>query len=150
MPAVSRPGRHGCGGAPENLLTLVNSQRTDRTEGAGGAAGPGAALERPGVPFRGPVLRWDGNGSSALIAPSPPQSVPAGPDTRLRLIEPPVLLDRLAEGDYQKAIETYERRLIEAGLAHCGGRIKPTSRLLGISRTTLKARIEKYGLSAVA
>jgi DNA-binding NtrC family response regulator len=56
----------------------------------------------------------------------------------------------LADGAYTEAIERYEHRLIDAGLARCGGRNKIAARLPGIACTALRNRIEKYGLSAVA
>jgi DNA-binding NtrC family response regulator len=56
----------------------------------------------------------------------------------------------LADCAYTEAIEGYERRLIDAGLARCGGHNKIAARLPGIACTALRDRIEKYGLSAVA
>lgn len=52
--------------------------------------------------------------------------------------------------DYESAMERFDRALIEDGLAQCGGRIAETSRLLGISRPTLRARITRYGLATGA
>lgn len=54
----------------------------------------------------------------------------------------------LALGGYEEALERYDRDLIAAGLARCGGRVRETSRLLGISRNTLRGKIRKYGLPA--
>ena len=49
--------------------------------------------------------------------------------------------------NYESAMELCDRVLIEVGLAQCEGRIAETSRLLGITRPTLRARIAKYGLA---
>jgi len=62
-------------------------------------------------------------------------------------VEVPASLPGPAAGDYESAMEICDRVLIEAGLAQCGGRIAETSRLLGITRPTLRARITKYGLA---
>lgn len=61
--------------------------------------------------------------------------------------EPPPRPDRLAPGDYETAMERYEREVIEAGLAQSHGRIAETCRLLGISRTMLRERMRRYGLA---
>lgn len=97
-----------------------------------------------------PILLSGNCHSPPRKASSPPKTARRGPEAQLLLIEPPAPPDRLTDGAYKEAIESYERRLIETGLARCGGHIKPACRLLGISRTKLQDRIEKYGLSAVA
>jgi len=52
----------------------------------------------------------------------------------------------LAEGGYQEALDGYDRRLLEAALDRCEGRIRQTARLLGIARNTLKAKMDRYGI----
>ena len=64
--------------------------------------------------------------------------------------ERPVEVTDLSQRGYEEALEHYERGLILAGLAKCGGRINQTAQLLGIARNTLRARIEKYNLASVA
>lgn len=54
----------------------------------------------------------------------------------------------LVQESYEGAMERYDRDLIAAGLARCGGRVRETSRLLGISRNTLRGKLRKYGLMA--
>ena len=49
--------------------------------------------------------------------------------------------------DLDGAIETLERRLISAALAHTGGQKKAAARLLGISFRSLRYRLTKLGLS---
>ena len=69
----------------------------------------------------------------------PAQSAPVAP-------EPPELPPTLANGGYEAARERYDRQLIAAALEECGGRLRETTRLLGISRNTLRAKMVKYGL----
>lgn len=54
----------------------------------------------------------------------------------------PVALD----GNYKTVLETFDAGLIKAALERNSGEIKATSRTLGISKNTLKARMAKYGL----
>jgi tetratricopeptide (TPR) repeat protein/bacterioferritin-associated ferredoxin len=69
----------------------------------------------------------------------PSQPAPVAP-------EPPEPPPSLADGGYEAALERYDRQLIAAALEECGGRIRETARLLGISRNTLRAKMGKYGL----
>jgi len=69
----------------------------------------------------------------------PSQPAPVAP-------EPPEPPPSLANGGYEAARERYDRQLIAAALEECGGRIRETSRLLGISRNTLRTKMGKYGL----
>lgn len=69
--------------------------------------------------------------------PAPP--APAAP-------EPPEPPPGLANGGYEAALERYDRQLVAAALGQCGGSIRETTRLLGISRNTLRAKMAKYGL----
>jgi DNA-binding protein Fis len=64
----------------------------------------------------------------------------------VRAPEPPPVPSHLTAGDYEKALEHYERHLITAALARCQGHLSETCRLLGISRNTLKSRMKQYGL----
>ncbi len=52
----------------------------------------------------------------------------------------------LADGGYERALNRYDRRLIEAALDESEGRIRETARLLGIARNTLKAKMERYDI----
>lgn len=74
-----------------------------------------------------------------------PVSLPAQPV--LSAPEPPALPASLADGGYEAALERYDRQLIAAALAQCGGRVRETTRLLGISRNTLRAKMRKFGLT---
>lgn len=64
-------------------------------------------------------------------APPPPPPVPAAGDG----------LDR-----FQTARDAYDRTLVAAALEQTGGNISEASRLLGMSRPTLRARMRLYGL----
>lgn len=64
---------------------------------------------------------------------------------------PPKALDKPSEtagpvGGYDEAWERYDRALIMAALERCGGRVRETSRLLKISRNTLRDRMKRYGI----
>jgi hypothetical protein len=70
--------------------------------------------------------------------PLPAQPAPVAP-------EPPELPFSLGGGGYEGALARYDRQLVAAALEECGGRIRETARLLGISRNTLRAKMGKYG-----
>ncbi len=55
-------------------------------------------------------------------------------------------LEPLDDGGYQRALEAYDRQLLEAALERSDGKIRETARLLGIARNTLKAKMKRYGL----
>lgn len=69
--------------------------------------------------------------SKAAPAPPPPPPAPAAGDG----------LDR-----FQTAREAYDRTLVAAALEQTGGNVSEASRLLGMSRPTLRARMRLYGL----
>ena len=72
----------------------------------------------------------------------------AGPSASPELPEPPPMpaAEESTPGSFQAAREEYDRRLIAAALERSGGNLSEASRLLGISRNTLKARMRVYGL----
>ena len=71
-------------------------------------------------------------------APSPAPPVPAPP--------PPPAAEATAPGSFQAAREEYDRQLVTAALERSGGNLSEASRILGISRNTLKVRMRRYGL----
>src|SRR5215210_135514 len=72
----------------------------------------------------------------------------AGPSASPELPEPPPLpaAEESTPGSFQAAREEYDRRLVATALERSGGNLSEASRLLGISRNTLKARMREYGL----
>jgi DNA-binding NtrC family response regulator len=70
--------------------------------------------------------------ANATPAPPPPPPVPAAGDGLSR---------------FQTARDAYDRTLVTAALEQTGGNVSEASRLLGISRPTLRARMRAYGLS---
>ncbi len=54
---------------------------------------------------------------------------------------------QLAIRGHEEAIECCEQQLIAAGLAQCGGKVRETARLLGISRNTVRDKAKKYGMA---
>jgi DNA-binding NtrC family response regulator len=72
--------------------------------------------------------------------------LPAGPDSQGSVRRGPagnIVLDFPDEG---LSLEAVERALLTAALAKAGGNRSGAARLLGISRDTLRYRLEKYGL----
>ncbi|HKH44131.1 MAG TPA: sigma 54-interacting transcriptional regulator [Thermoanaerobaculia bacterium] len=101
-----------------------------------------AAIHRACVLAAGDTLTVTDFGWIALNVQGPPAALARPPEV-------PGLLPtiHLAGGGYEEALERYDRQLITAGLAQCGGKIRETARLLGIARNTLRAKMKKYGLS---
>ena len=56
------------------------------------------------------------------------------------------LVDRLLTGGHENLIEDLERLLIARALEKMNGNQLRTARLLGITRNTLRSRIDKFGL----
>ena len=83
--------------------------------------------------------------SGALVLPRL-QAETAAP--RPALPEPPPLPaeEDTEPGSFQEAREEYERRLIAAALERSGGNVSHASRLLGMSRNTVRAKMRRYGL----
>ena len=52
-----------------------------------------------------------------------------------------------ASGLHALVISEVEKPLIEAVLAHCGHNQSKASKILGLSRSTLRKKIDQYGLS---
>ena len=53
-------------------------------------------------------------------------------------------LQPLLTSGLQETMENYERRLIEGALHRCNGNVEKTARILGIHRTTLLRKLQKY------
>ncbi len=71
----------------------------------------------------------------------------AGPEHRLDVIElARDLLARGEEGVYEKVSRAVDRAVLEVALRHTGGNQVSASQLLGISRTTLRAKLQSLGL----
>jgi tetratricopeptide (TPR) repeat protein len=60
----------------------------------------------------------------------------------------PPAAGEVSPASFQAAREEYDRRLIAAALQRAGGNLSEASRLLRISRNTLKARMRLYGLES--
>src|SRR4029077_178368 len=52
----------------------------------------------------------------------------------------------ILDGSLWQAMEQVDRKLIERALLQCNGNAREVSRLLGLSRNTLRIRMKKYGL----
>jgi DNA-binding protein Fis len=62
----------------------------------------------------------------------------------------PAQVTDLAGGGYEEALDRYDRALVAVGLSQCDGRVGETARLLGISRNTLRSKINSFRLTAGA
>ena len=89
------------------------------------------------------VSRTDLNGNAVPAAPQ--EARPTDSHGGHLSAAPPAPRAELT-GHYGEALERYDRELIAVALAQCGGRVRETSRLLDISRNTLRDKIKKYGL----
>jgi DNA-binding protein Fis len=58
------------------------------------------------------------------------------------------LLESVGHRAHASVIDTIEKSLIARALEKCGHNQVHAARMLGISRNTLRHRIEKYGLEA--
>jgi Nif-specific regulatory protein len=109
---------------------------------------PGNVRELEAAIHRAVVLAGDGPlavadfGWIALQVQGPPSALARPPEAPG--LSPTI---QLADGGYEQALDRYDRQLIVAGLAQSGGKIREASRLLGIARNTLRAKMKKYGLS---
>lgn len=78
-----------------------------------------------------------------------PMTVPEGPQPMPHTVLNPIVsrMDITSEV-YDEVLATVDRQLIERALETSGGRIREAARRLGLARNTLKAKIQKYGISA--
>jgi DNA-binding NtrC family response regulator len=152
-----------------NLLTLVNARRLTEHQllsarhylvRYGNAPAHRALPDWPGGATTAStgvselsLAEINGTATPAFESPAPfGTGEPSGPapendERRLLAPEPPALPTRFAEGDYEAALERYERQVLTAALAQGHGRVGETSRLLRISRTTLRKKMREYGLA---
>ena len=115
-----------------NLLTLVQARRLTENDLHDGLN----SLVRSG----------DDPAPSPPAAESPVPETPA-PGSQLVFLAPPDPAASLAGEGYKQALESYDRQLVAAGLAQGKGRIAETSRLLGIPRNSLRAKLKRYFLA---
>jgi tetratricopeptide (TPR) repeat protein len=95
-----------------------------------------APLELAVVRREALLLATHAPGMQPRMAAGQPAALPA-----------PAVTD-LAHGGYEEARESYDRALIAAGLAACGGSVRATAHRLGISRNTLRRKLRRHGLAA--
>ena len=92
------------------------------------------------------VRNWSVPAAGVFVLPR--QVAASGTDPLPRLPPPPPV-PAAGEGDpdsFQAAREEYDRRLLAAALEQTGGNLTEASRLLRITRNTLKARMRRHGL----
>ncbi len=61
---------------------------------------------------------------------------------------PPVVAPASGKIVYRDVMETADRQLIQWALDRAGGRVAAAAQLLDLPRSTLRSKIEKYGLSS--
>ncbi|HYF49891.1 MAG TPA: sigma 54-interacting transcriptional regulator, partial [Planctomycetota bacterium] len=100
----------------------------------------------------GPEARKNGNGASSsqvVVASSSSPGLPVTPvpgSTPATQTDMDDLIERLLNSGKTALIEDMERLLIGRALEKLNGNQLQTAKLLGITRNTLRSRIEKYGL----
>jgi tetratricopeptide (TPR) repeat protein len=92
------------------------------------------------------VRNWSVPAGRFVLQPLPAAGLGSGPPPVLPAPPPVPAAGELAPGNFQAARADYDRRFIAAALEQAGGNLSEASRLLGISRNTLKARLRFYGL----
>ena len=111
------------------------------------------AIKAALVVARGTVFRTEFLPESirAWTAPRPPAAAPSdapAPVVSTIRHELEALLESAEAGRFHAAaVALIEREAICLALERSGGRLSPAARLLGISRTTLRARIETLGIT---
>jgi len=92
------------------------------------------------------VRNWSVPAAGVFVLPRQP----AVPRTdSLPRLPPPPPVPAAGEADqdsFQAAREEYDRRLLTAAVEQTGGNLTEASRLLRISRNTLKARMRRHGV----
>lgn len=90
------------------------------------------------------VRNWSVPAGALVLMPLETAGRSAGPPPGLPA--PPPVPEEGTPGSFQAAREEYDRTLVAAALELTGGNVSEASRLLGMSRNTLKGRIRLYGL----
>jgi nitrogen regulation protein NR(I) len=115
--------------------SIINTDNLD----FGPEAARAAAEQAPSVTAQAaPAATASSNGGGA------PQTAAAGPS--ITLTDMDNLVERLLSSGKACLIEDMERLLIGRALEKLNGNQLQTAKLLGITRNTLRSRIEKYGL----
>jgi DNA-binding protein Fis len=91
----------------------------------------------------GPLVQTGGGPVFSSPRVEPPRVEPP----RLRPVTTAPPPDEPTKLSYAEALERYDRELVAAALAHCGGRLRETARLLRVSRNTLRAKLKKHDLA---
>ncbi|HVT03032.1 MAG TPA: sigma 54-interacting transcriptional regulator [Thermoanaerobaculia bacterium] len=88
------------------------------------------------------LLPGGGTASPSQAELAPLTSIPR------ELLNPMVKRLPITGGVYDDVMSSVDRQLIEQALQETGGKIRETARRLGLARNTLKAKLQKYNISA--
>jgi two-component system response regulator AtoC len=88
-----------------------------------------------------PKMMFEGGGSEALLVPVKPVSAPRPEVLPVVDVQAPV-----AAKEFRSVVEDLDRRRVLDALAACGGNQTRAADMLGMSRRTLVARLDAYGL----
>ncbi|MDO9082262.1 MAG: sigma-54 dependent transcriptional regulator [Humidesulfovibrio sp.] len=127
---------------PGNVRELANALQKALIFSRGCPIGPEEmrqAIGKSGGQHGSPILRNQQE-------PTATCSGPASGDDPLRAFIRHALLDQAGDGAYDHVLDTVARGTIAEALEITGGNRTRAAKLLGLSRPTLIAKIEKYGL----
>jgi two-component system response regulator AtoC len=105
-------------------------------------------VERLVVLAPGPVIREEDVKSELLQATFKTQTGMVEAYEKTELAEPPAATPAAAEPvrTLSDEMRTAEKNALERALRHCGGNRSQAARVLGVSRSTLYAKLEEHGL----
>ena len=139
---------------PGNVRELANSLQKALIFSRGCPIGPEEMRQAIGKSSAQGNLKGDGQGGFTALRNQPepsatgsgPSAGPGGGDDPLRAFIRQALLDQAGDNAFEHVLDTVARGTIAEALEITGGNRTRAAKLLGLSRPTLIAKIEKYGL----
>ena len=128
---------------PGNVRELANTLQKALIFSRGCPIGPEEMRQAIG---RGGIRNHPQPSATSQGAGSQPVSDPSVAEETLRHFIHAALMDEAGDGAYEHVLDTVARSVIAEALEMTGGNRTRAARLLGLSRPTLIAKIEKYGL----
>lgn len=132
-----------------NVRELSNALQKALVFSRGMAHGP-LSLEdvKQAIPVSATSLALSASftGETAAVAPVSDLASGGDPDALLAALVPHMLEKAEGENPFEACMDAMGRAVLRAALHQTGGNRSQAARLLGLSRPTLLARMEKYGL----